>query len=155
MLLVALPLGRGLLTPDQFREGLWSTVLLLAISLPFLLFSRRVFSLARHDLWAVFGIQCVRVVLSATFTAIAWHFALPAVSLAIWLFLAAGRLLVSRLPLVPNKELLFFTFANVLIGQHEALVGILAFFAALALATNGALILAFGASSLLTKGRPW
>ncbi|WP_375391426.1 hypothetical protein [uncultured Sphingomonas sp.] len=155
MLVIALPLGRGLLTPAQFREGLWSTVLLVAISLPFLLFSRRVFSLPPRTLWAVFALQCARVVASSTFTALAWHFALPAVSVGMWLFLAAGRLLVSRLPLAPNKELLFFTFATLLIGQHDRLIQLLAFFAGLTLAINAALILVFVGHGLATRRKWW
>ena len=62
--------------------------------------------------------------------ALAWHFALPDVSIAMWLFLAAGRLLVSRLPLVPNKDLLFANFAILLIGQEQALSELIAFSAA-------------------------
>lgn len=155
MLAVALPLGRELLTAEQFRTGLWSTALLVALSAPFLIFSRRVFSLPRRQLWEVFGLHCGRAIASSTFTALAWHFALPAVSLGMWLFLAAGRLLVSRLPFLPNKELAFFTFATLLIGQDEALIQLLAFFAALTLVTNGVLIVSFGLYGLVTKSKPW
>lgn len=155
MLVVALPLGRGLLTPDQFHTGLWSTALLVAISAPFLIFSRRVFSLPRRQLWQVFALHCGRVIASSSFTALAWHYALPSVSLGMWLFLAAGRLLVSRLPFVPNKELLFFTFATLLIGQHEVLIQLLAFFAALTLVANAVLIALFGLHGLVTRRKPW
>ena len=155
MIALALPLGKGLLTPEQFRTGLWSTALMVAISLPFLLFSRRVFSLGRRELWAVFGLQCARVVASSTFTALAWHFALPSVSVGMWLFLAAGRLLVSRLPLVSNKEALFFAFATLLIGQHDTIKQLLAVFAALTLAVNAGLLALFALHGLLTRRTPW
>lgn len=151
MLAAALPLGRELLTPEQFRTGLWSTALLAGLSAPFLIFSRRVFSLPRTQLWEVFGIHCGRVIASSSFTALAWAFALPGVPVGMWLFLAAGRLLVSRLPLVPNKDLLFFTFATLLIGEQEALVQLLAFFAALTLATNGILVILFAVSAIIAK----
>jgi hypothetical protein len=155
LVVVALPVVHDWLSPGDFRKGLWSTVALVAISLPFLLFSRRVFSLPRRDLWVVFAIQGARVILSSSLTALAWHFALPDVSVAMWLFLAAGRLLVSRLPFLPNKELAFFTFASWLIGQHEALVQLLAFFAGLTLATNALGLLLFGGWGLVTRGKPW
>ena len=157
MLAVAIPLGRDLLTPDQFRTALWSTVALVALSLPFLIFSRRVFSLPRRALWEVFGLQSARVVASSGFTALAWHFALPGVGVGMWMLLAAGRLLVSRLPMMSTttKDLLFFTFATLLIGQDEALRQLLAFFVALTLVTNAALILAFGLYSLVTRRKPW
>lgn len=155
MIALALPLGRGLLTPDQFQKGVWSAVLLAVFSLPFLLFSRRVFTLPRRTLWDVFGIHSGRIIVSSSFTALAWHFALPGVSIGMWLFLAAGRLLVSRLPLVPNKELLFFTFATLLIGQHQTLVQLLALFAALTLLMHITLVMAFGLVSLARKTKPW
>ena len=157
MLVVALPLGRGLLTAQQWHTLLWSTVLLVAISMPFLLFSRRVFSLSRRQLWEVFGLHCGRVVASSAFTALAWHFALPSVSAAMWLFLAAGRLLVSRLPLLSTtqKEISFFTFATLLIGQHETIKQLIAFFAALTIVANGALLLAFALFGVATKRKPW
>lgn len=155
MIAVALPLGRGLLTPEQFRTGVLSTALLLAISLPFLVFSRRVFSLPRRSLWEVFGIHCARLLFGSTLIAVAWHFALPWVPLGVWLFLAAGRLLVSRLPLVPNKDLLFASFAIMLIGGDRALTDLIAFTAALALATHVALIVAFGVWGVITWRRPW
>jgi hypothetical protein len=157
MLAIALPLSTDLLTPEQWRTVLWSTVLLMALSLPFLIFSRRVFSLARRQLWEVFGLHCARVVASSTFTALAWHFALPAVSAGMWLFLAAARLLVSRLPLLSStqKEVAFFTFAALLIGQHDAINQLIAIFAGLTIVTNGALLLIFAAYSLATERKLW
>jgi hypothetical protein len=155
MLAAALPLGRNLLTPDQFTTGLWSTAALVAISAPFLLFSRRVFSLRRRQLWEVFGLQFARVVASSTFTALAWHFALPGVSVGMWLFLAAGRLLVSRLPFLPNKELAFATFATLLIGQQDEVEQMINIFAALTLAVNAGLLAVFSLHSLATRRKPW
>ena len=155
MMAVALPLARGLLTPDELRTGFWSTVVLCGTSVPFLLFSKRVFSLPRRALWEVFGIHCARLVAGSTLIALAWHFALPAVSVGMWLFLAAGRLLVSRLPLVPNKDLLFANFAILLIGQDRALSELVAFTAALTLIAHVLWIVIFGLYGLVTRRRPW
>lgn len=155
LIAIALPLGRGLMTADQFHKLLWSTVLLVGISLPFLIFSRRVFSLPRRALWEVFGIHCARLLAGSTLIAVAWHFALPTVPLGVWLFLAAARLLVSRLPFLPNKDLLFANFAIILIGQDRALTDLIAFTAALTLVTHVALIIAFGVHGALTRRKPW
>jgi hypothetical protein len=143
MVALALPLGRGLLTPDQFKTALGSAAITLAISLPFLLFSRRVFSLPRHQLWSVFGIHCLRLLCGSVLIALAWHFALPGVGLVMWLFLAAARLLVSRLPLVPNKDLLFANFAILLIGQGQAVSELVAVTAGLTLLVHAALAVGF------------
>jgi len=150
---IALPLGRHLLTSDQFRTVLASAGVTLAISLPFLIFSRRVFSLPRAKLWWVFGIHCIRLLCGSVLIAFAWHFALPGVPVGMWLFLAAGRLLVSRLPLVPNKDLLFANAAILLIGQDQALSELIAFTAALTLLVHVALIVAFGAHAIADRSR--
>lgn len=153
MLAVALPLGRELLTAAQYETALWSTAALIGISAPFLIFSRRVFSLPRRELWAVFGLHSGRVIASSTFTGLAWHFALPEVSIGTWLLLAAARLLISRLPLLSSlqKEGAFLVFANLLIGERDAVTQLIAFFTALTFATNGVMLLIFGLWTSVTK----
>ena len=150
---IALPLGRNLLTHDQFRTVLASAGVTLAISLPFLIFSRRVFSLPRARLWWVFGIHCLRLLCGSVLIAFAWHYALPGVPMGMWLFLAAGRLLVSRLPLVPNKDLLFANIAILLIGQDQALSELVAFTAALTLLVHVILIVIFSGHAIAMRTR--
>lgn len=154
MVAVSLPIARGLLSPDQFRMVAGSAAVTLAISLPFLIFSRRVFSLPRPRLWWIFGVHCTRLAFGSLMIAVAWAFAMPDVTLGMWLFLAAARLLVSRLPLVPNKDLLFANFAILLIGQGEALSDLMAFTAALTLAVHVFIIGVFGIHALLSRSRP-
>ena len=155
MVAVTLSLGHDLLQPDQFRGGIWSGVILVAISLPFLLFSRQVFSLSRGQLWEVFWLHCIRIVVSNFLIALAWHVAMPGVSLGMWAFLTAIRMLVSRLPIVPNKDMAFPLIVNLLIGGREAVVQLLAFGAALTLVINAVLIVAFAIHGLVTKGKLW
>jgi hypothetical protein len=151
MVAVALPLGRSLLSPHDFRTAVGSAAITFAISLPFLIFSRRVFSLGRGQLWWIFGVHCVRLMAGSFLIALAWHFAMPAISLGMWLFLAAARLLVSRLPLVPNKDLLFANFAILLIGQDHALSAMIAFTSALTLLVHIALIGGFSLHHVLFR----
>ncbi|MFM9829375.1 MAG: hypothetical protein ACKVOB_11625 [Sphingomonas sp.] len=152
MIVLALPLGYGLLKPSEFNVLAGSTVIVVAMSLPFLIFARRVFSLASTTLWWVFGVHLGRIVLATGALALAWHFAMPGVSVGMWLVLSAARLLTSRLPLVPNKDLLFANFAILLIGQGQALTNLMAFTAALTLAVHAVLIGVYGAYAL-TKER--
>jgi hypothetical protein len=72
-----------------------------------------------------------------------------------WLVLSAGRLLVSRLPLIPNKDLLFASFAVLLIGQDQALSEMIAFSAALTLAVHAALILTFTLIAVAQGKKVW
>ena len=101
----------------------------------------------------MFGAHCLRLLAGSVLIALTWHFALPDVSIGMWLFLAAGRLLVSRLPLVPNKDLLFANFAIILIGQDRALSELVAFTAALTLLVHVVLIALFGLHALMTRSR--
>ncbi|KTF70774.1 hypothetical protein ACNFJ7_15435 [Sphingomonas sp. HT-1] len=148
---LALPFGIDLLKPAEFNTLMGSIAVIFAMSLPFLIFSKRVFSLPRGQLWWVFGIHCLRIVSSSVLIAFAWHFAMPQVSVGIWLLLSAGRLLAWRLPLVPNKELLFASFAIMIIGQGEALSELMALIAGLSLVAHIILIVGFGVHALLKR----
>ena len=152
MIAVALPLGYELLHSSGYLPEVAGSIgVVLATSLPFLIFSRRVFSLSRGTLWWVFMVHCLRLIAGSLLIAIAWHFALPSVPVGMWLFLAAARLLVSRLPLVPNKDLLFANFAILVIGQDQALSELIALTAALILLYHVVLIGVFGLHSLIRK----
>lgn len=148
LLAVALGLGGGLMTEDQYGIAAGSFAIIAAVSLPFLIFSNRVFSLPADRLWWVFGIHALRIVTGFVFVAAAWHVALPSVPIGMWLFLAAARLLTSRIPLASNSDLLFATFAIMLIGEGEALSQLIAFSAACTLLLHAALTLLFGLQSL-------
>lgn len=128
-----------------------SAALMVAMSLPFFLFSKRVFSLPRNVLSWVFGVHMLRLSLGTLTLALAWHYAMPAVPVGTWLFLAAGRMLVSRIPLLPNKELVFASVAILLIGSGDSLTELMALMAALTLLAHVALIGVFSAQALAKK----
>jgi hypothetical protein len=152
MIAVALPLGYDLLrSAGYLREVAGSALIVAGTLLPFLIFSRRVFSLSRRTLWWVFMVHCLRLIGGSVLIATAWHFALPTVALGMWLFLAAARLLVSRLPLIPNKDLLFANFAIILVGQDRTLAGLIAFTSAITLLVHIVLIALFGLYGLARR----
>jgi hypothetical protein len=153
MMAIALPLGTDLIPPNDFRAIAWAGVIVICMSLPFLIFSKRVFSQDRRTLWWIFMIHMLRLIAGSVLIALAWHYALPTVSVWMWLFLSAGRLLVSRLPLVPNKDLLFANFAILLIGQYEALTQLVSVTAALTLLVHAALTIGFSVYALATRVR--
>jgi hypothetical protein len=151
MIAIALPFGLSLLSPVQLHTVETSAAITFAMSLPFLVFSKRVFSLPRAKLWWIFGVHSLRLISGSVFVAFAWHYALPGVSIGMWLVLAAARLLVSRLPLVPNKDLLFANFAIILIGQDAALSELMAMTAAMVLLVHVVLVVSFSLYGLLRK----
>ena len=152
---VALPLGYELIEPATLRTILWSMGLATGLTLAFLLFSSRVFSLPRRQLWFIFGVDMLRIVVNCVTIAIAWSFAMPTVSVGLWLFLIAGRQLVSRLPLVPNKDLLFANFAILFIGQDQALSDLMAFTAASTLLVHMLIIAVVGIEYLVERTQAW
>ncbi len=85
------------------------------------------------------------------FLALAWHFARPAVSIRRWMFPSAGRLLISSLPLLPNKDLLFANFAILFVGQKETLSGLIALTAAAVVLVHVILIDAFSLHRLAIR----
>ena len=90
---------------------------------------------------------------AAALMALAWALAMPSVPLGIWVFLSAGRMLFSRLPLLPNKDLLFANFAILMIGQDQALSELIAFTAAAVLLLHAVLVLGFSLYHLATRKR--
>lgn len=151
LIAVAMPLGFKLLTSEQLNTAIWSTIAVLAMSIPFLAFSKRIFSLPRRTLYWIFAIHCGRIVASSVLIAVTWHFGLPEVALGWWLLLAAARQIVGRLPLVPNKDLLFATFAALLIGQADTVSLLIAVTVTLTLLVHALLVAVFFLAGLLGK----
>lgn len=102
----------------------YSLAILLAISVGAMVFRRKVFTLPHADLVMITQVHLARIVFTTLANAVMWHIVLPQVPLSWWLFLATLRLLVSRLPLMPNKDLLFAGFAVLALG-HEGDIGAL------------------------------
>ncbi|MBV9882504.1 MAG: hypothetical protein JO276_05800, partial [Sphingomonadaceae bacterium] len=69
-------------------------------------------------------------------TILLWHFALPDLPLRWWMTLAALQILVSRLPLVPNKDVVFAGICVLLIGSDTRVVELTAQIASLVLVSH-------------------
>lgn len=113
-----------------------STFVLVATSLAALLLRRRLFSLPAADLRFVIGAHAARIVVKTALAALMWHLVLPQVPIGWWLLLAALRLLLSRLPFLPNKDLAFVALTVVAIGHDSQIAALLGLIAALLLATH-------------------
>ncbi len=96
-----------------------SIAVLLGSSLAVMLLRGRVFSLPRRDLLFVAAMQLVRVVSATALLAVMWSLVLPAVPFVYWLMLATLRLLISRLPLMPNKDVVFAAAAVLIVGASS------------------------------------
>lgn len=127
----------------------WSLAFVVSISLVPFLWRRQIFSLQRGELWMVFGIHMGRIVATTLLNAVLWALVLPDVAIGWWVVLSAIRLLVSRLPFVPNKDVVFAGIAVLALGQDVEIAALMAMMAALILATHLALALIFGLYDLV------
>ena len=132
MTALALPFALEVL-PERYYTGLFVGIpVVIAMCLPFLIFSRKVFSLDRKTLWWIFWVHAARLTAGCVLIAFAWHFGMPGVGIGAWLILSAVRMLVSRLPFV-NKDLVFTTMTTAIIGAGNDLSNLIAFTTALTL----------------------
>ena len=113
-----------------------SVALMLVISSGVLFFRKKLFSLPARDLWVVTFVQTARVIATLVLTGLCWHLALPAESVELWVLLSAMRMLLSRLPFLPNKDVVFAALAVFMIGQDAEVGALMAMMASLLLATH-------------------
>jgi hypothetical protein len=80
-----------------------------------------------------------------------WHLILPDVGLVWWLILATLRQLLSRLPLVPNKDLAFVGLAVFVVGRDGDVAAMVALLGSLILLTHLLVGAALGAGGLFQQ----
>lgn len=158
VVLALLPLGFKLL--GNLPAGIdplalkLSVAAFLATSLIPLALRRRLFSLPRADLWFVARVHAARVAVAIALYAELWHLLLPTVAIGWWVALAGLRQLVSRLPLVPGRDVLFAAIAGFFVGRHSEIAALLALFATLTMALQIALGLVLGATGAIERTDP-
>ena len=142
MMIFAYPLFDTLHLPIHGQTLILSVATVLLSSSALLFFRKRLFSLPSRDLWFVLAIHIVRILATTGLNALAWHLALPGVEFGLWLLLSTLRMLLSRLPFMPNKDLVFAGLAVFLIGHDLEIGALMTFMATLILATH--LVLGLG-----------
>jgi hypothetical protein len=110
----------------QVGPALWSGVIPLAISVGVLLFGRRVFSLNLTQLVYIGAVGCLRLTVWTGLTILIWRMALPEVPPSVWIVLLAIRCLISRIPLISNKDLVFGNLVLLLLGAQSPIAVLLA-----------------------------
>ena len=108
----------------------------LLTSLVIMLLRNRLFSLAGSDLRYISYIHAARILFTTAAIALMWHLILPEVDFRWWLLLASGRLLISRLPFLPNKDIMFAALAVVIIGHDSEITELIALITSLLLMTH-------------------
>jgi hypothetical protein len=151
LLVLAYPLFDALHLGIDSRTLLLSVGVVLGTSSLMLLFRRLLFTLGRGELWFIGMVHVIRIIASTALTAWCWHLALPQVNLQWWLLLSSIRLLLGRLPLVPNKDIVFAGLAVFLIGHDAEIGALMTMMASLTLATH----LAIGLALVAWEAASW
>lgn len=143
----------------ELALGMQSTFLSLGVvlvsSFLILLFRNKLFSLPRADLRFITLVHLARIAAQVGLGALLWHLVLPAVSIELWLVLSTLRMLISRLPLVPNKDVVFAGLAAFLLAGHFEIASLLAMTGGFVLFAHLCVGASFGLAHLVeTASRP-
>lgn len=149
LVVIAAPLFSRLDMGIETTHFVTSVVVILVSSLVIFAFRGRLFSLPARDLLFIGGIHTVRIVVAIGLSAFLWHALVPAVALSWWLLLGTVRQILSRLPLMPNKEIVFAGVVTLLVGAHGPIAEAIALVAALSLAANLIVGAVLGASDVV------
>jgi len=131
----------------------WSLAFVLATTLAAMIWRRALFSLARSELVMVFGVHVGRIIVTTIISAILWQMILPDTHFGWWLVLAAIRLLISRLPFIPNKDIAFAGVAVIVASSDTQIASLLTLMAGLILMANLVVGLSFSAFDLIKGDR--
>lgn len=133
-----------------------SVGVIMVVSIIVFLFSKRIFSLNRTQLWGISAMHFARLLVGNVLLAVVWAIALPDVALGWWLVLATVRMLLSRLPLISNKDIIFAAVAVLAVGQDTEIQLLIALITTLILLTHlviGAALAIGDLATIRTKPR--
>lgn len=130
-----------------------SLSVVLVTSFAILLARQKLFSLPRRELWLIAGLHFLRIIVTVGLAALMWHAVLPAVEIELWLVLATLRMLVSRLPFIPNKDVVFAGLTVFLFGHTADIANLLAMMAAFLLVTHIGVGLVFATGDIVGAQR--
>ncbi|MEO5597584.1 MAG: hypothetical protein ABIQ66_03095 [Novosphingobium sp.] len=153
MMIIAWPLLSAL---ELGREGqlvLLSLGIVLLSSMAIMALRNRLLSLPKPELRFVFAVHCARIVVGSALLALAWHLILPGAGFPLWLMLSTIRMIISRLPLIPNKDIVFAGAAAFLVGHSGEIPAMMAMIATLTLAVHVILGLGLMSFDLIDRRR--
>ncbi|QDZ07908.1 hypothetical protein FPZ24_10765 [Sphingomonas panacisoli] len=147
LMIVMAPTLAGFMTGPLATTFQLSVAVIVIFSLLPFVFRRRLFSLSAPALRMVFTVHMVRIALTLGLSAAMWHFLLPDIAVGVWLALATLKMMISRLPLIANKDILFAAATMLLLGKNADASAAIAFTTSLTLVAH----LVVGASTGLAS----
>lgn len=131
-----------------------SLAVVLVTSIIAMAWRRRIFTLSRDMLAFILGMHLLRIIVTTLLSALLWHLVLPEVSMVWWLLLATLRLLISRLPFIPNKDVVFAGVAVFTLGHETDIAALMTMMASVLLLSHLLLGLALVLSDLVRRMVP-
>lgn len=153
LMIVMAPMLASFMSGPLASTFAWSVAVIVTCSLIPWLFRRRLFSLGSRDLYFIFAVHMMRVGAFLILSAAMWHFMLPQIAVGTWLSLATLRMMISRLPLIANKEILFAAATMLLLGQNNDVAVAVAFTASLTLVAHLAVGAVTGGAAFIERRR--
>ena len=115
------------------------------------LLRKKLFSRSSADLGYIAAVHGGRAAVSILMTGLLWQLALPGVALLTWVVLSALKLLVSRLPLISQKDVVFAGVSVALLGKGTDAAALIALMATLSIAAD--VLIGIGASLFGVAGQ--
>lgn len=136
----------------SFGNAFAASAGLIAISsLAMFLLRRRLFSLPTPELITVFVTHVLRIIGSMLLLGVLWHLLLPTLPTAGLLVLVTMRMMLSRLPFLPAKDVVFAGLVAILLGRDAQVVPAMAMLGGLVIAAHVAVALCSAAAGLMKK----
>lgn len=131
-----------------------ATTLMLALALPLAsggliaLFRGALLSLPRPEILFIAAACAFRILAQTGAAIVMWTSLLPQVPLSTWVMLATIRMIATRLPLVPNKDLAFAAVTVALIAPHGGIAPMIVMTTSLVLVANMLIAIMIGLGTL-------
>ena len=153
MVLAIIPYADLLPIGDNIHEIVWSLAFVLVSSVAITLWRKAVFSLSSGQLSMIFTVHMARTLAQTGLTAVLWHLVLPDIALTWWLVLATVRLLITRLPFIPNKDVAFAGIVVAMTSSGAMTASLMAMMAGLIVLANLGFGMALSMHDLRKGGR--
>jgi len=114
---------------NQHQTYFWGGLILIVVIVAlFLKFRHHVISMPLRTAYKIFGIQTFRQLLGQTFNLLMYYVVMPEVPFYIWFTFIAMEIILSRIPFLPNRDLIFAGMSITLSGniaiEKDAIAGI-------------------------------
>ncbi len=107
-------------TPAIMATLLGGLGFVLLVSVLFARFHKRLIALPARQAAYVFGVHLARVSLVAALQVLQWHLVIPQAPVSVWLAFLTAQFVLTRIPFLPNKDLVFLGLTLNLTGLVNA-----------------------------------